>query len=90
MNADDLRVRSVEAASPRERARRCVEAMIASASHRAESWKDLSLGLSFSTAVSITRSHSESPSMVSAEHRESACLRCSSVIFLRDLRDNAI
>ena len=65
-----------------------LEATIASGFSTAQrSWKILRLISSFSTAVSITRSQSASPSMVSAEAiRSSAALRASSVmIFFDDL-----
>src|SRR3954470_24721544 len=74
--------RSVEAASRVIEIEEVLEATMASGFNTAHrSWNILRLTSSFSTAVSITRSHSASPSMVSAEAiRPSACWRASSVM----------
>src|SRR5580692_6583589 len=82
--------RSVEAASRVIEIDEVLEATMADGFSTAQtSWKILRLTSSFSTALSITRSQSERPSMVSAETiRPSACLRASSVmIFLETWRD---
>src|SRR5471032_3334071 len=82
--------RSVDAASRVIEIDEVLEATIAVGFSTAQtSWKILRLISSFSTALSITRSQSESPSMVSADTiRFSACWRASSVmIFLETWRD---
>src|SRR5215470_4023347 len=82
--------RSVAAASRVIEIEEVLEAMIASGFSTAQrSWKILRLTSSFSTAVSITRSQSASPSRVSAGViRPSAWLRASSVMtFLATCRD---
>src|SRR3984885_7163746 len=82
--------RSVEAASRVIEIDEVLDATMASGFSTAQtSWKILRLVSSFSTALSITRSQSASPSMVSAETiRANACLRASSVmIFLATWRD---
>src|SRR5665213_671944 len=82
--------RSVEAASRVIEIDEVFEATMASGFSTAQtSWKILRLTSSFSTAVSITRSQSAIPSMVSEEEiRPSACLRASSVMtFLETWRD---
>src|SRR6202045_2827551 len=82
--------RSVEAANRVIEIDEVLEATMASGFSTAQtSWKILRLTSSFSTALSITRSQSASPSMLSVETiRLSACLRASSVIiFLETWRD---
>ena len=74
--------RSVEAASRVIEIDEVLEATMASGLSTAQrSWKILRLTSSFSTALSITRSQSASPSMASAATMcASACLRASSVM----------
>src|ERR1700729_3692866 len=82
--------RSVDAASRVIEIDEVLEATLASGFSPAQtSWKILRLVSSFSTALSITRSQSASPSIVSVETiRANACLRASSVmIFLATWRD---
>src|SRR5580700_1100334 len=82
--------RSVDAASRVIEIEEVLEATMALGFSTAQtSWKILRLTSSFSTALSITRSQSESPSIVSVETmRLSACLRASSaMIFLATWRD---
>src|SRR6202171_1061071 len=82
--------RSGEAASRVIEIDEVLEATMASGFSTAQrSWKILRLTSSFSTALSITRSQLESPSMVSVETiLSSACLRASSVMsFLETWRD---